>query len=380
MGKKLIVFFFAIIIIVAISFCLVSSDSSEESKLGEKPWILSQYLLDNELEPVNQETSLICAFTDDNTLSGILGCNYYFGSFKLNGNKIDISNFKSSNLISNEKIMALENRYEELLLNAAYYSVDNNSLILFDQNYCEILIFKNESLSIKEKNWHLYYSDPEFSFLFLNDSTSLIFLENNSIVGSIGSIKYSGRYHLNDDNIQLNSVSTYNESDILIETNNETQLYFSLLEKIDSYFIMINQIDFFDKYGIVILSYSDLPNELFFNDWYPVSYTINNNQENPIPDDSYPIMCFSPDGKVTGNLFNTSFIATYYADGENMKIDQIAISRTTSEGNLEKSDDELNLFSLLEKTSSYSIFENCLKIYDNNQTDILKCFNEPPIF
>ena len=143
---------------------------------------------------------------------------------------------------------------------------------------------------------------------------------------------------------------------------------------------MINQIDFFDKYGKVILSYSDLPNELFFNDWYPVSYTINNNQENPIPDDSYPIMCFSPDGKVTGNLFNTSFIATYYADGENMKIDQIAISRTTSEGNLEKSDDELNLFSLLEKTSSYSIFENCLKIYDNNQTDILKCFNEPPIF
>ena len=379
MEKKLIVLLAVIILIITISFCLYSSDSTEESKLGGRTWKLSQYILNNELEYVDQNTSMICVFTDENALSGTLGNNYYFGTFKLNGNRFDITDFNSSNFISNENIMALENKYKELLLNTSYYSIENNSLIFFNQNYNKILIFIEEQLPIEQKKWHLYYSDPELPSLFLKNSTNLLFWKNGNITGNAGLIKYSAEYLLDNDKIRFNSLSIYNESDILLEINDESDLFFSLFRKIDSFHIMTDQLDFFDKSGKVILSYSDLPNELFLNDWYPVMCNIND-QEISIPKNSYPIICFSPNGKVTGSLFNTTFIANYYVDEKSIKIDQIAIYRTTSEEYSNKYDDELNLFSLLEMTSSYSFSNNHIEIFNNNQTVILKCSNEPIIF
>ena len=126
-----------------IMFTISCSGTKKIEKKLHGTWVL-QYV--NE-EPIKNTPNSPTAVFDCNThkLSGVDGCNRYNTSFKLSKeNKIELS------LISKTKMMCVgvmdfANRFEQMMRNSNYISVDSNVLTLLDdqKNY-ELKFFKSE--------------------------------------------------------------------------------------------------------------------------------------------------------------------------------------------------------------------------------------------
>lgn len=87
-------------------------------------------------------TGITATFTDDGQVSGAAGCNRYFGSVTVAGDRITFGMIATTKMACAEEIMTQEQAFVELLGQVTNYTLDGNRLILYADGGNRTLIFE----------------------------------------------------------------------------------------------------------------------------------------------------------------------------------------------------------------------------------------------
>ncbi len=144
MFKKLNIFL--TIFVSVLSLVLISCSSTkglEVSKVSQNlentKWELVS-LNQKEIKKLDKIASI--NFEKDNKVFGNLGCNNFFGTYKVNSTNLEIGQVGSTMMMCLD--MSVENEYSKVLQNVKSYKMKENNLIFFDENSKEIAKFKKE--------------------------------------------------------------------------------------------------------------------------------------------------------------------------------------------------------------------------------------------
>ncbi len=172
-------------------------DENQSSLLSGQIWHLNSYWTGNATTPVIEKTDVVIAFSDDGRVSGLSGCNIYFGEYDLSGDTLQIHQIESTQMTSTSEVLNQEKIFFSLLLKTKKYTIENkNCLMLFDESGNPILSFTSQSQPLQGKEWNLWYplNDTEESGF---KPIKIQFLDDNQLKGSIGDRVYCGTYEQN---------------------------------------------------------------------------------------------------------------------------------------------------------------------------------------
>jgi len=95
-------------------------------------------LNDKEVEVFNKEPYI--KFQDNGKVTGVLGCNSFYGSYKKEKNSISFQNIASTKMMCPN--IKTENTFSKVLQNTKTYKILGESMSFFDKNKKEIATFK----------------------------------------------------------------------------------------------------------------------------------------------------------------------------------------------------------------------------------------------
>ncbi|AXK48060.1 hypothetical protein CRU87_01870 [Aliarcobacter trophiarum LMG 25534] len=129
----------AVFVAVFFGACsLKSGDDMKNSSLENSKWELISL---NQKEIKKLEKVANINFEKDRVF-GNLGCNNFFGAYKLNKDSLEIGQVGSNMMMCID--MSVENEFSKVLQNVKTYKIDNSSLIFFDKDVVEIAKFRKE--------------------------------------------------------------------------------------------------------------------------------------------------------------------------------------------------------------------------------------------
>ncbi|RXI27790.1 META domain-containing protein [Aliarcobacter trophiarum] len=129
----------AVFVAVFFGACsLKSGDDMKNSSLENSKWELISL---NQKEIKKLEKVANINFEKDRVF-GNLGCNNFFGAYKLNKDSLEIGQVGSTMMMCID--MSVENEFSKVLQNVKTYKIDNSSLIFFDKDVVEIAKFRKE--------------------------------------------------------------------------------------------------------------------------------------------------------------------------------------------------------------------------------------------
>ena len=135
---------FLTIFVSGLSLVLISCSSTkglEVSKVSQDlentKWELVS-LNQKEIKKLDKIASI--NFEKESKVFGTLGCNNFFGTYKVNSTNLEIGQVGSTMMMCLD--MSVENEYSKVLQNVKVYKMKENNLIFFDENSKEIAKFK----------------------------------------------------------------------------------------------------------------------------------------------------------------------------------------------------------------------------------------------
>lgn len=135
---------FLTIFVSGLSLVLISCSSTkglEVSKVSQDlentKWELVS-LNQKEIKKLDKIASI--NFEKESKVFGTLGCNNFFGTYKVNSTNLEIGQVGSTMMMCLD--MSVENEYSKVLQNVKSYKMKENNLIFFDENSKEIAKFK----------------------------------------------------------------------------------------------------------------------------------------------------------------------------------------------------------------------------------------------
>ncbi len=135
-GLKLLL---APLLLVALAFtaCATSTGAIEGVT-----WVLDSYGPPGNLQPVLPDAETSAEFNhDDAQVAGSAGCNRYFGSYQLDGNKLSFTGPLGSTMMAcPELIMEQEMAYLRVLQLAETYEIDGDELWIYSGD--QVLVFQ----------------------------------------------------------------------------------------------------------------------------------------------------------------------------------------------------------------------------------------------
>lgn len=132
-----------LVVFIAIFFGACSSTKGLEvtnsnQTLDNSKWELISL---NQKEIKKAEKVANINFEKDSRVFGNLGCNNFFGTYKLNKNSLEIGQVGSTMMMCQN--MQTEQDFAKVLQDVKTYKIDKNSLVFFDENSKEIAKFRN---------------------------------------------------------------------------------------------------------------------------------------------------------------------------------------------------------------------------------------------
>jgi heat shock protein HslJ len=114
-----------------------------KTALEDKEWLLESYGEQGDLQAVLEATEITASFDGaDGELTGSAGCNSYFATYEVGGNKLSLSDITSTEIgcTTPEGVMEQEQEYLMLLLDTATFQADDSQLTIFTSGG-QVLIF-----------------------------------------------------------------------------------------------------------------------------------------------------------------------------------------------------------------------------------------------
>ncbi|MDO9326146.1 MAG: META domain-containing protein [Methanoregula sp.] len=114
----------------------------EPKSLVKTNWTLASVHTANAVSSVIADTTVTAVFGDDGRVSGSAGCNCYFATYDVKGTTITIGQAGSTRMYCGQPgVMEQETTYLKHLNNTRSYTLEGNSLALFDETGGRILTF-----------------------------------------------------------------------------------------------------------------------------------------------------------------------------------------------------------------------------------------------
>ena len=165
-----------------------------------KKWELS--ILDG--EQVTRNLPVYIELTEDNKVSGFIGCNRLTGTYTVeNGSQIKFNQLGTTRMMCPEMEMALESQVLELLNTVDNFTIDSGKLMLNIGSKAPSATFSEMSDSeIVNKYWKLTKLEGEPVQMVANQEREQYFIlrSDGTISGFAGCNQFSGQYELSDKN------------------------------------------------------------------------------------------------------------------------------------------------------------------------------------
>ncbi|MFC2020304.1 META domain-containing protein [Chloroflexota bacterium] len=132
-----------VVLLGLITLSLVACGTSSGT-LEDKTWLLESYGEPGNLQDVLEDTEISVVFDSaEGQVAGSAGCNRYFGSYEVKGNKLSgLEPLGSTMMYCTESIMEQETQYLKALQAAESYQIKDGQLIIdYGQ---KVLVFRSE--------------------------------------------------------------------------------------------------------------------------------------------------------------------------------------------------------------------------------------------
>lgn len=227
--------------------------------LSGTSWVLSSMPGANGATmPVPSRPQVTLQFRDGGSLGGSGGCNLFGGSYRTDGNRINISQLYSTLMYCEEAgVSERESAYFRILGEARTYRIEGDSLRFFDGAGAGILVFTRAPspvpLPLSGTHWVLESissGEGAVSSVMAGTRLDAVFTENGSVSGSAGCNGYFASYTAAGSSLDLGPVGATKKfctepSGIMIQE----QAFLSLLARVTGYGITGDQLVLRDSGG-----------------------------------------------------------------------------------------------------------------------------------
>ncbi|MEN6346375.1 MAG: META domain-containing protein [Armatimonadia bacterium] len=205
--------------------------------------------------PIIPDSGVTLRLTDGR-LGGNGGINQYFGSYKLDGNKIATSDLGMTKMAGPGPLMIQESTYVHALSLAATFRVSATTLELADATGKVVAVFGKQPVTLKSlvegRTWVLTSYDSQTP---LADSQVTLAFEEDRVGGSAGVNQYSGVYVYRDSELTISRVvATKRAGDPALMK--QEAAYLSLLNKAQGVRVGPSDLRLTDAVGRVLLRFS----------------------------------------------------------------------------------------------------------------------------
>lgn len=381
---------------ILLAACLISAGCVTENAGNESAatlpgtaWSLQSYIdADGSMTTVLQGTEITLIFSqEENTTGGYTGCNHYGGSYRVNGEAIEITSIHQTLRLCTEPegVMVQEGAYLAALASAATYAVDaEGRLILSDSTGRPLLTYEPLPAEAPPAqvgtSWHLltYADDNRTRVSILPGTTiTLIFDDEKNFTGSAGCNHYGGSYRVDGETFSTDSIFRTEmyclEPEGVME---QEDAYLAALEAAAAYKVDAEgRLILFDASGMPVLFYEQVipPEDLPLVDtrWVLEAFSPGGDTVSSVIAGSQVTLAFSGDGRIAGSGGCNHYGGSYRVNGEAIEI--TSINRTLKyclepEGVTEQ---ENTYFELLESSAEYRIEKERLLLFDASGAMVL---------
>ncbi len=140
------------------------------------PWILRSFAQQEDINPPLAVHPVTAFFKpEDDTLSGVAGCNNYFTSYEVDGAQMAINaSIGATRMMCPEPQIALENAYLAALENVSSFEIDSDALKIMDKDGNPLLVFQVDPFSQSESFSHEELSNTSYLNDFASDGVVLL--------------------------------------------------------------------------------------------------------------------------------------------------------------------------------------------------------------
>jgi len=304
-------------------------------------WNLMAYL-NSQGEVVNVlPGSEITAGFFNGQVTGYAGCNNYFGSYQIDGDRLVFSEIGSTEMACGEPegVMQQESDYLANMEWATSYQMQEDQFKISKADGETILLFKrSKPVSLVGTDWRLnFYNDGEGAFVSVLPGTEItaLFGDDGSLTGSAGCNNYNSSYQVDESDIEIGPAATTRMNCQDPEGIMEQEIsYLAALESAATYQIQGDNLVMEDAEGVRVLSYSafseaeevapppsEAVSELVGSVWKWLLFVETNNNEFVVDDPEMYTLEFLADGQVNLQADCNRAGGTYQVDGESISIE-----------------------------------------------------------
>jgi heat shock protein HslJ len=318
----------------SIKWTLVSIESKKPVASIDAPrfegtdWVLVSYLnQEGELTEALSGTNTTAQF-QNNQVNGIAGCNNYFGSYEIDGDKIRVSSLASTEMFCGNPtgVMDQEIAYLAALGSAATYTIEQGQLILANADGETVLIYNvAEPQSLVGNLWQVIsYNNGKDAVVSVIMGTEItaVFDEEGQLSGSAGCNNYSAPYSVDGDTITIGSAVTTrkacNEPEGIMDQEME---YLAALEMATNTKFADGRLTFLDADGHQVVNFQPARTfKLSETIWHLQSYYDGSEANHSIVEGSIVTAFFDIDGVLTGTAGCNNYSGDYQVEGDRIKV------------------------------------------------------------
>lgn len=236
----------------------------ETSGIENRPWRLASYV-NAQAETVEAAAHSPAVVTfEDGSASGTSGCNSFFGSYTLSGDRITMGEMGSTLMACEEALMQQEQDFLAALAGAATYAVQGESLQLFDAAGSVVATFAvqvapESAATLTGLKWSataLGGAGVVSSFIAGTEVTAN-FGDDGSLQGNAGCNNYTASYTVEGSALTVGPATTTrllcNAPEGIME---QEEQYLSALEAANAYRIEGDTLELLDTKGDMVLAFA----------------------------------------------------------------------------------------------------------------------------
>ncbi len=186
-----------LVLISAVAWAGCGSGGGQGGELEGAIWVLTSYEAGGIAGEAPQDLGIDAIF-EGTTVSGFSGCNQYKAEYTVSGDSIEIGPIATTLMACPEEIMEIEKSYLAALERSSSFTVDGDTLALFDGDGNRLLVYSRaESPSLTGVTWKVTgYNNGKQAVVSAIVGTELtaMFAEDGTISGSGGVNTFSGPY------------------------------------------------------------------------------------------------------------------------------------------------------------------------------------------